>query len=53
MVGIAGISGLADPEVADAFEREWKAIGLTCDVTIVGDAVTAFAAGTDNPGARC
>lgn len=46
VTGVAGISGLADPAVAEAFDREWKSIGLTCPVHIVGDAVTAFAAGT-------
>jgi glucosamine kinase len=44
VVGVAGMSGVA--AVADVFEREWKAIGLTCAVPIVGDAVTAFAAGS-------
>jgi N-acetylglucosamine kinase-like BadF-type ATPase len=46
VVGVAGISGLATPAVSDAFDREWQAIGLTCPVHMVGDAVTAFAAGT-------
>jgi N-acetylglucosamine kinase-like BadF-type ATPase len=50
VVGVAGISGLADPRVAEAFDREWAAIGLTCPVRIVGDAVTAFAAGAREPG---
>jgi N-acetylglucosamine kinase-like BadF-type ATPase len=47
VVGVAGLSGLA--AVRDAFELQWKAIGLTCDVPIVGDAVTAFAAGSTEP----
>jgi glucosamine kinase len=47
VAGVAGISGLA--AVHDAFEREWKDIGLTCEVPIVGDAVTAYAAGSDAP----
>ena len=46
VVGVAGISALADPAVAAAFEEQWRAIGLTCPVDTVGDAVTAFAAGT-------
>ena len=46
VVGVAGISGLTNPAVSEAFEREWKDIGLDCPVRIVGDAVTAFAAGT-------
>jgi N-acetylglucosamine kinase-like BadF-type ATPase len=49
VVGLAGISALSDPALAQAFAREWKEIGLTCDVEIVGDAVTAFAAGTSSP----
>ena len=47
VIGLAGLSGLA--AVRDAFELQWKAIGLTCDVPIVGDAVTAFAAGSAVP----
>lgn len=47
VVGIAGLSSLADPLVREAFAHEWAAIGLTCAVPVVGDAVTAFAAGTD------
>jgi glucosamine kinase len=46
VVGVAGVSILADPQVAAAFSREWAAIGLTCPIAMVGDAVTAFAAGT-------
>jgi N-acetylglucosamine kinase-like BadF-type ATPase len=49
VVGIAGISALATPGVSETFDREWRAIGLTCPVHIVGDAVTAFAAGTPEP----
>ncbi|HEV7964172.1 MAG TPA: BadF/BadG/BcrA/BcrD ATPase family protein [Actinoplanes sp.] len=49
VVGLAGISALFDPALTEAFAREWKAIGLTCDVEVVGDAVTAFAAGTSAP----
>ena len=46
VVGVAGVSILADPQVAAAFSREWAAIGLSCPIAVVGDAVTAFAAGT-------
>jgi glucosamine kinase len=45
VVGIAGLSSLANHAVRDAFAAEWRAIGLRCPVRIVGDAVTAFAAG--------
>ncbi|MBM0275243.1 N-acetylglucosamine kinase [Micromonospora tarensis] len=47
--GVAGIAGagiMTDPELTAAFDQEWARQGLTCPVTIVGDAVTAFAAGT-------
>jgi glucosamine kinase len=46
VVGVAGVSILADPGVATAFTDQWTDIGLTCPVTVVADAVTAFAAGT-------
>jgi N-acetylglucosamine kinase-like BadF-type ATPase len=49
VLGVAGISGLGDPAVPAAFDREWAAIGLTCPVRIVPDAVTAFAAGSRAP----
>ena len=45
VIGVAGISGLADPAVRCALTREWAAIGLRCPVRVVPDAVTAFAAG--------
>ncbi|MBM0232028.1 ATPase [Micromonospora sp. STR1_7] len=50
--GVAGIAGagiMADPEIATAFTNQWALRGLTCPVTVVGDAVTAFAAGTPAP----
>jgi len=46
VVGVAGIGILTDPAISAAFDAEWAATGLTCPVTIVGDAVTAFASGT-------
>lgn len=46
VVGLAGIGILTDPTISAAFHAEWTATGLTCPVTTVGDAVTAFAAGT-------
>jgi glucosamine kinase len=49
VVGVAGISGLTNPAVTEAFAHQWRAIGLTCPVQMVGDAVTAFAAGTHEP----
>ncbi|WP_084298490.1 BadF/BadG/BcrA/BcrD ATPase family protein [Actinoplanes friuliensis] len=49
VVGVAGAGILADSAIAAAFAREWADQGLTCPVTVVGDAVTAFAAGTSSP----
>ncbi|WP_433730044.1 N-acetylglucosamine kinase [Actinoplanes sp. CA-051413] len=49
VVGVAGCSALADRRVSEAFDEQWRATGLTCPVTVVGDAVTAFAAGTPAP----
>jgi len=46
VAGVAGVGILADPAIAAAFAAEWAAIGLTCPITTVGDAVSAFAAGT-------
>ncbi|WP_344613519.1 N-acetylglucosamine kinase [Dactylosporangium salmoneum] len=47
VVGVAGASAVADPAIRSAFDEEWAALGLTCEIPIVGDAVTAFAAGGD------
>jgi N-acetylglucosamine kinase-like BadF-type ATPase len=47
VVGVAGASALADPAIAAAFAAEWARLGVTGPMTIVGDAVTAFAAGGD------
>ncbi|WP_433215539.1 N-acetylglucosamine kinase [Dactylosporangium sp. CS-047395] len=47
VVGVAGVSALADPAIARAFAAEWEALGLRCPIPVVGDAVTAFAAGGD------
>jgi N-acetylglucosamine kinase-like BadF-type ATPase len=46
VVGVAGVSILADPGVAAGFNGQWAGIGLTCPVDVVADAVTAFAAGS-------
>ncbi|GGM73671.1 N-acetylglucosamine kinase [Dactylosporangium sucinum] len=45
VVGLAGVSALADPGVAAAFDAQWAALGLAGEIALVGDAVTAFAAG--------
>ncbi|MDG6104711.1 ATPase [Dactylosporangium aurantiacum] len=46
VVGVAGVSILADPGVAASFAEQWAGLGLTCPVEMAGDAVTAFAAGS-------
>jgi N-acetylglucosamine kinase-like BadF-type ATPase len=46
VAGLAGVAVLSDPVIAAAFAEQWRELGLTCPVTVIGDAVTAFAAGT-------
>jgi N-acetylglucosamine kinase-like BadF-type ATPase len=43
---VVGAAGAANPEPV---RRVVHAAGITCPVRVVGDAVTAFAAGTDEP----
>lgn len=43
---VAGAAGASHPEPV---RRAVRAAGVTCPVRVVGDAVTAFAAGTDEP----
>lgn len=45
VLGVAGVRSAADP-AAHGFTPMWRQLGLTCPLTIVGDVVTAFAAGT-------
>ncbi|GAA0580197.1 BadF/BadG/BcrA/BcrD ATPase family protein [Paractinoplanes ferrugineus] len=45
-LGIAGTSVTAHPVIADAFAAMWERAGLTCPMSVVGDVITAFAAGT-------
>src|SRR6185436_1937750 len=49
VAGLAGDAVLTDPAIAAAFTAEWRHRGLRCPITMVGDAVTAFAAGTAEP----
>ena len=49
VAGVAGVAVLSDPEVSAAFDAEWAALGLTCPISVTGDAVTAFAAGVPAP----
>ena len=46
VAGLAGVAVMTDPVIAAAFAEQWRKLGLRCPVTVVGDAVTAFAAGT-------
>jgi glucosamine kinase len=46
VAGVAGVAVMTEPRIAAAFAAQWTAVGLTCPVMVVGDAVTAFAAGT-------
>lgn len=46
MLGIAGTSVLAVGDGLPAYEKEWKGVDLACPMVVVGDAVTAFAAGS-------
>ncbi|MFI5892435.1 N-acetylglucosamine kinase [Actinoplanes sp. NPDC051513] len=49
VLGVAGTSATGDPAIAAAFADMWASLGLTCPMRIVGDVVTAFAAGTPSP----
>ncbi|WP_328471603.1 ATPase [Actinoplanes sp. NBC_00393] len=49
VLGLAGTSACADPVISAALAQAWSDAGLTCPKTVVGDAVTAFAAGTCAP----
>ncbi|GAB4004482.1 hypothetical protein GCM10029992_49610 [Glycomyces albus] len=49
VLGLAGVSECSNPETDSAFRSALAAIGLRCRVRMVGDAVVAFAAGTDSP----
>ncbi|PRX19488.1 N-acetylglucosamine kinase-like BadF-type ATPase [Actinoplanes italicus] len=49
VLGLAGTGACLDPAITAALGEAWAAAGLTCPYEIVGDAVTAFAAGTGEP----
>ncbi|WP_199040970.1 N-acetylglucosamine kinase [Glycomyces salinus] len=49
VLGLAGVSECSNPETDAAFRRALESIGLRCEARMVGDAVIAFAAGTDSP----
>lgn len=46
VLGMAGITKLAEPEVASEFRRAWREIGLAGVVRVVSDCEVAFAAGS-------
>lgn len=46
VLGMAGVSAMTDPRVAELFERGWNSLGLHCPVRVVSDCEVAFAAGT-------
>jgi N-acetylglucosamine kinase-like BadF-type ATPase len=45
-LGMAGTSVASNPVIVDAFAAMWAHAGLTCPMTVVGDVITAFSAGT-------
>ena len=49
VVGTAGILGFQRGRSAARLAALWHEAGLACPVTVVADAVTAFAAGTERP----
>ncbi len=46
VLGMAGISKMTDPQVAELFDEGWRALDLRCPVHVVSDCEVAFAAGT-------
>ncbi|WP_344685763.1 N-acetylglucosamine kinase [Saccharopolyspora taberi] len=50
VLGMAGASKLADPDVAALFQRAWSELGLGCPMRVIGDCEVAFAAGTAESG---
>jgi glucosamine kinase len=49
LLGMAGVSKLADPVVAQEFHAALERIGVRCPVTSVSDAEVAFASATGEP----
>ena len=49
VLGLAGAGACTDPAITGALATAWASAGLTCPHDVVGDAVTAFAAGTSAP----
>lgn len=49
VLGMAGVSKMADPAVAGLFDRTWPVLGLSAPMRVVCDSEVAFAAGTPAP----
>jgi glucosamine kinase len=49
VIGVAGVSALRTPPVAERFGKVWADAGLTCDPGYAPDLEVAFAAGTPEP----
>jgi N-acetylglucosamine kinase-like BadF-type ATPase len=49
VLGMAGVSKLADPAVRREFDEALAGVGLRCPVTVVSDAEVAFASATGEP----
>lgn len=45
---VRGVLGIAGPATASQFAPAWASLGLTCPMSVVGDVVTAFAAGSSS-----
>ena len=52
VLGVAGTSAVSSAEITAAFAGMWAGLGLSCPMRLVGDVVTAFAAGTPSPSGR-
>jgi glucosamine kinase len=46
---VRGVLGIAGPATSAPFAEAWSSLGLDCPTTVVGDVVTAFAAGSLSP----
>ncbi|GIG68175.1 N-acetylglucosamine kinase [Phytomonospora endophytica] len=48
-VALAGAARLEDPTAVAVYASRWSALGLTCDMPVVPDVITAFTAATPSP----
>ncbi|MBA8826661.1 N-acetylglucosamine kinase-like BadF-type ATPase [Saccharopolyspora lacisalsi] len=49
VLGMAGVSAMTNPAVAEPFTRIWDELGLAGTVRVASDCEVSFAAGTDSP----